>query len=241
MNSHFWIIVGAQVVLYLLFIIATRAKHHSFMELMLAGFIGIAFGSLFDIVFSYHKIYMHYPTGDGLPLYDTGLTTAELVINGYVSWGLMLASAKLLVDTLYKKEPKHFREGIPTLFFFLTVLAFGMFSTTVYTKGTIQYLFAAGAVLVSLGEVILYFAKKQSIVLETLFSYKHFITVFTLALAYGLICEITNNLFPFWRFMPTSTSSRATIEFLIVFVGYLGLFHPAMVLWKLISRGRTSR
>lgn len=238
MNSHFWVIVGAQTVLYLLFIIATRAKHQSFMELMLAGVVGATLGPLFDIVLSYHEIYFYYPTGHETPLYDIGLTATELVINGFISWGLFLASAKTLVDALYRKEPKHFKEGIATLFFFIALLALSMLSLNSYTKGTIQHLCALSTMLISLGEVILYLTKRQSLLFETLFSKKRIVVVFSLSLAYGILLEITNNLFPFWRFMPTSTISHVTIEFLFAFCGYFVLFHPAMVIWKLISRER---
>ncbi len=51
----------------------------------------------------------------------------------------------------------------------------------------------------------------------------------------GFLCEVLNQLFPFWIFLPGSGYPHVLIETLIVMFGYVVLVHPIIVFWQVVK------
>lgn len=233
MPNNFWIIIAVQFLVYILIAKITKQKLLSFRILLVSFLIGIVIGLPFDLISSNLGLYTYLSDTREGAQYAWNLTPFELIINGFLSFGLAVSTAKFVwkdIPLLLDRK----RWGNLVVFFSTIVITSLIFCLTL-PRNNLPLMFACGFLIVSIGELLLLFFKKHGPIAELLITWdiskvlKSWIMIMTLALFY----EITNLFFPFWVWLPGNSYTMFFMTILMVSVGYVGVIHPMIVFWKL--------
>lgn len=201
-------------------------------DLMLSALFGIIFGFFLDITSGSLHVYTYIRDSILTPARPWNLTLLELLVNGALSFGLAVATAKTLMTKSASIEGKKRLKPALLYIFLLLVTTYTMFKVI---SGTILMMFLLGTWIVSIGELILLSKRIMGPVTELL-ALRNISTSVSLwwrITLIGIFYELTNILFPFWSWLPGSIVPPSAIEIIVIVAGYYALFHPMLVFWKL--------
>ncbi len=238
MSTNFLIIVIVQFFVYLFVVKITKQKFLPLRLIMVSASAGTVIGLPFDILLGNLGLYTYLPNTIEGASNPTGLTFLELIINGIFSFGLAVATAKLLANNFTSSQSRKIEIALvfPFSLLFLTALYFCF----ILPKNSIALMFACGFFIVSLGELLLLLLRRRGLLamLVNDFNIKKLVRVWLILFMIGLACEITNFFFPFWIWLPGHSHSTFLILTLMTTLGYIGVIHPMIIFWQLLGTSK---
>lgn len=232
MPINFFIIIVAQILIYLFVIWKNKGSNLSLRELCISALFGIVIVFLFDTISSSFGLYTYIQDTDVSINHLWNLTYTETVINGALSFGLAVATVKPLIKKVVVFEGNKQRKLLVISLVLLLVSPWLIYKSE---AGTLQCMFALGLFVVAFCESLLLLKKRigpisELLILSNISS--------SLLLWFSIICiatayEAVNFFFPFWTWLPQGTHNPLLIESIIIILGYTVLFYPMITFWKL--------
>ncbi|HUK36330.1 MAG TPA: hypothetical protein VLV86_20580 [Vicinamibacterales bacterium] len=198
---------------------------------------GVALGLVMDKVLGAYRLFAYLPEGMAGPPVEPGmLALTTLVFNGAFSYGIAIATAGVLMDG-------ERRVGVALRWIVVpgAVVALGIAGILLLPSGTFRMMFAWGAVVLGVGEMILQISGGGGPFVAFLSGTtgQPLARLWIFSIAIGAVYETANWIAPFWVWLPDAGHSRPWTSVTVVVLGYVVLFHPIMVFWTLIRRGAT--
>ena len=235
MPVNFYLVVVAQFVVFLLFVFFAKDKGRPVRSILLRSIaFGIPLGIAFDLLCGVLEIHTYLPLVVHTdPFCDCGLTFAELLWNGALSYGTAIATAYYLTRPAFPITNMQTRK----LFTLITsvIICIAVCITLLAEKHSMTVLFACGFVVVGAGELLLLLRGMAGPILSPFVNGDFqslaflWLKVTWIAIAY----EVANHYFPVWSWLPGSAYDSIHIEQVIIVFGYAGLFHSMIVFWQL--------
>lgn len=168
MPLTFYIIISVQAITLILWSIFTKKKI-TIPELLVSGLVGILLGIPFDIILGNLQIYTYITQLNTSKVLLTGLSMTQLVVNGFLSFGIVVATAKLFTSPSVPVQEKI--QKILLVIYSITLIT-SLLLIQALPNGTISLMFACGICVVIFGELLLMLRKKSGPVSQLLITRK---------------------------------------------------------------------
>jgi hypothetical protein len=235
--NFFFIIVVQSIVLIFLAVRRRTQSGYSFAKVLALSLLpGIILGTFFDLIGGIFVTHSYILTPSAVaPLCPCGLTFAQLLWNGVLSYGIAVATAYYIVQgvTTVTKKRAIVLASAP-----LIVLLASIYKLFTLPKGTVEIFFACGFAVVAIGELLLLTRGTVGPILAAFVNRdiatlaRGWLMVVLVAVSY----ELANHLFPFWKWVEDNGTSTTQVELLVIIFAYAGLFHPMIIFWQLLQR-----
>lgn len=224
MSTSFWIIIAAQMAVYLSLAKAFKVSPFSTKRWVTALLTGLVVGIGFDSLFSYLGFFTYIPTGSPQALYYTHLTIAQLITNGLLSYGIAALTGVVVFSTQTTPASSCLRKLQAPLSIALLLflgLAIVLHSTPLLS------LICYGVATLLTSELLILSTNTTPLITGALIEgqWKPLLTFYGASVYAALLYEITNYFFPFWVWLPVVELPHALKEILVIAAGYFALIY----------------
>jgi hypothetical protein len=183
---------------------------------------GIPFGATFDLGIGRYQGIFSYSYA----------SFVFLCFNGFFSYGPAICSAWLFPCRIHRHFSPTLRVGGLALVGCVIVYTFSTNSTT---SVTLMHLFVTGSkILICAEGLALFFCRIGPIVALAIHDFRSLLSLILTSITVGAIYETTNSYFDLWSWDPLVSGSGWMGEVIIVVLGYFVLFHPMLILSRLL-------
>jgi hypothetical protein len=229
------IVIVQAITLALVIRLFGRRSRLTLSDWLLAFAIGLSFGILMDAILGTYGIFDYLPHGtSSVPVPPRDLSVPVLLFNALASYGTASATVAAVWPRFLGGR------GVSRRWLIVCgAIAFvGELGILLLPAGSVELLFAWGATITALGELVLVVNGKCGPLLALFAArdWRPFGRFWLFSVLVGAVYELVNGLARFWVWLPQSQLNETLLRLLIAVVGYLALFHPILVLFVLLRK-----
>lgn len=224
----FSVIVTVQIIIFFILALLRQQSARSIIHCLLFGaIVGSAIGFVFDIaVGSLQDVFVYY-----IPQ-----TIGFTLVNGVLSYGTAMATASVFpVDLQSIRTSLISHLKVRDTFAVILLLVLSTILLVYRMPSAVLRIFVVGCVIIAIGEFVALLYKRLGPIFQALGGdYRAIASLWLFSVVVGLAYELTNHFFPVWVWVSLSGLPQPYSDVLIVGFGYVVLFHPMLVIARLI-------